>query len=200
MLASISPVGEAARHQRWTVTVTAYVVGATLGGAATGVAAGVLGAAVVALTGRPSTSAVVLALAAIGLLAALADRPRWRDRLPAWRRQVDERWLTTYRGWVYGLGFGWQLGGAVWIRIPSPATYLWLVAAAATASPAAGASIGAAFGFVRALPLLATRSLTDPARLHRFHARLDGGAGLAERATRVGLVLVAATALAATAA
>ena len=30
--------------------------------------------------------------------------------VPGPRRQVDERWLDRYRGWVYGVGYGSQLG------------------------------------------------------------------------------------------
>ena len=45
--------------------------------------------------------------AAVLLLAGLLlDRRVGGLRLPTWHRQVDERWLARYRGWVYGLGFG----------------------------------------------------------------------------------------------
>ena len=33
-------------------------------------------------------------------------------RLPSHTRQVNEAWLDEYRGWVYGGGFGWQIGRA----------------------------------------------------------------------------------------
>jgi len=66
MLASIHPLGERARHNRWIVTVTAYVVASTLGGATLGAAAGSAGA-LASLPGlrvpfnAPAVAAVVIA-------------------------------------------------------------------------------------------------------------------------------------------
>jgi sulfite exporter TauE/SafE len=198
MLASISPVGEAARHQRWTVTVLAYLVASTGGGAAIGALAGVIGAGAVTLTGRPAPATVAIVLAVLGVFAAAIDVRALPLRLPTWQRQVDERWLTTYRGWVYGAGFGAQLGGAVFTRIPTAVTHLWLLAAVATFSPALGGLVGATFGLVRALPLLLTGALREPGRLNRFHARMEDGSEVARRGTTVAvLVAVAATLVAA---
>jgi hypothetical protein len=198
MLASISPVGEASRHQRWTLTVIAYLLASTAGGLSVGAIAGAIGAGVTAVTARPSTGAVVMALSGLGLLAAVIDLRPSPMPLPSWQRQVDERWLTAYRGWVYGAGFGAQLGGAVFTRIPTATTHLWLVAAAATFSPTLGGLVGATFGTARAAPLLLTRALRDPARLHRFHARMEERATTARRgASAAVLVTVAATLVAA---
>jgi hypothetical protein len=102
MLTSITPLGERGRGNRYAVTLTAYVLGCLLGGATTGVAARRVGSLL------PTLPVLVLAGSAC-LAAALADDAR---RLPIGRRQVDEDWLTRYRGWVYGLGFGYQLGSA----------------------------------------------------------------------------------------
>ena len=33
--------------------------------------------------------------------------------LPVHHRQVNERWLDQFRPWVYGAGFGWQIGDGV---------------------------------------------------------------------------------------
>lgn len=50
-------------------------------------------------------------LAALAGLAGLAlDLGLGALRLPGPARQVDEDWLARYRGWVYGAGFGTQLG------------------------------------------------------------------------------------------
>src|SRR6185503_2769127 len=87
------------------------------------------------------------------------------------RRQVDERWLTTYRDWVYGAGFGVQLGvGAVTI-VTSASIYLTWALELMTASPAGGAAVGAVFGAVRALPLLSFHRVHDPATLRAEHRR-----------------------------
>ena len=44
-------------------------------------------------------------------------------RLPVHYRQVNERWLDQFRPWVYGAGFGWQIGAglATYIKT-SPST------------------------------------------------------------------------------
>ncbi|MTV27462.1 hypothetical protein FTX61_18885 [Nitriliruptoraceae bacterium ZYF776] len=188
MLASISPVGEASRHQRWTVTVAAYLVASTVGGAVVGGLAGLLGVGLVAAIGRPPQVALVGALAVLGLFGVLVDRGVIRWALPSWQRQVDERWLTSYRGWVYGAGFGFQLGAGLFTRIATSATYLMLAAAVATASLPAGLLIGAVFGGVRALPILLTAPLRDPQRLNRFHRRMDDATRLADRATSVAVL------------
>ena len=77
---------------------------------------------------------------------AVSRWPRWarwrsisaRLRVPGPRRQVNERWLDEYRGWVYGLGFGAQLGLGVTTIVTSAATYVALFAALLSGTPAAG--------------------------------------------------------------
>jgi hypothetical protein len=192
MLASISPVGEAARGQRWSVTATAYLVASALGGALVGLVAGTLGWALAAAVGTPSTAAVVAVLAVLAAGAVLIDRDVLRVSLPSWHRQVDETWLTRYRGWVYGAGFGLQLGAGVLTRIPSAASHLVLVAAAATGSPGGGALVGVTFGAVRAAPLLLAGRHRDPARLNAFHRRMEAAAPVADRATSAAVAVAAA--------
>lgn len=166
MLSSITPLGERGRGRRWGPTVTAFVVGSTVGGAALGAACGGMGVVLNAVA--PGARSVALA-AVIAALAAL----RLTGRLPSWRRQVDERWLDVYRGWVVGAGYGLQLGVAVVTIVPSAVTWLVLAVAVATGSVWWGAVVGAMFGLVRALPVLAARRVVDADALHRFHRRLD---------------------------
>ncbi|HVM19131.1 MAG TPA: sulfite exporter TauE/SafE family protein [Egibacteraceae bacterium] len=188
MLGSISPVGEAARRQRWWLTATAYTVASVLGGGLVGLAAGGLGQALQALTGwSPTTRLVVLALIAVVGAAADAGRLPWR--LPTWRRQVDERWLTTYRGWVYGVGFGFQLGTGLATIVTSAATYVALAAAVLSGSVSAGVVVGVAFGLVRSMPLLLTGLLRTPEALHATTARLEASEPLARRLTVAGQLL-----------
>src|ERR1700737_74390 len=97
MLASIHPLGERAKHNRWAVTVAFYLLGSVTAGALLGAALGTIG-----VHGTPAI------VAALCVVAALVDASRWR--VPSWRRQVNEDWLRRYRGWVYGIGFGFQLG------------------------------------------------------------------------------------------
>ena len=100
MLASIHPLGERARGQSFVVTVAAYTVGSVVAAAALGAVLGALGAAVVRRRRRRASGSASSRGAAV--LAALVDRSG--RRIPSWHRQVNEDWLTEYRGWVYGLG------------------------------------------------------------------------------------------------
>ena len=111
MLTSISPLGERARGNRWPVTVAAYVLGSGVAGAAVGGVLGLLGDLLL----RP----LPLVAAAVCLAAAAADLA---GLLPRGSRQVDEDWLVRYRGWVYGLAFGGQLGVGVATIVTSAAT------------------------------------------------------------------------------
>jgi hypothetical protein len=177
MLASITPLGERARGQSWPRAVAAYVVASTAAGAALGAGLGWLGAATV---GGLPVAARAIGAAALAIVAAAADRA---GRLPSILRQVDERWLMTYRDWVYGAGFGLQLGlGAVTI-VTSASVYLTWSLEVATASVAAGTVIGATFGAVRALPLLAFARVGDPATLRAAHRRWQAALPAVARAT-----------------
>src|SRR5581483_3295298 len=147
MLASITPLGERGRGSRWEVTVVAHVLGATVGGAVLGA---VLGSAGLALEGGENWR--------LGVLAAVAAAALMLDlgpvHVPGPNRQVNERWLDEYRGWVYGLGFGTQLGLGVTTIVSSAATYVALAAAFLAGGPGSGAIVMGAFGLVRGLTLL----------------------------------------------
>jgi hypothetical protein len=175
MLSSITPFGERGRHNRFAVTATAFVIGAIAGGTALGAMCGALGSLI------PSRTAVVDAVivAALAFVGAVLDA----TRVPTIRRQVNEDWLGRYRGWVYGLGFGAQLGFGVVTVVTSAATYVAFACALLTGSVLAGAFIGFVFGAIRGLSLLLARHIETPDELRRFHRRLDaraaGGARLA---------------------
>ena len=183
MLTSITPLGERGRGNRWGVTIAAYLVGSVLGGVTTGAVLGLLGSPLVGLL--PATA--VLGLAAAACLAAGA-LDLSRVRLPGGARQVDEDWLSRYRGWVYGVGFGYQLGLGVVTVVTSAATYAFLLVALLSGGPLAGALLGAAFGLARALPALGLRRATDPERLRSLARRLERRARTAARATAVVLL------------
>ena len=108
MLSSIHPLGERARGNRWWITVAAFTVAATAGGCALGAAVGAIGWAAARLDASVAVRAVVAVAAFAGVVI---DATRWPGWLWRPRRQVDENWLQSYRGWVYGAGFGAQLGG-----------------------------------------------------------------------------------------
>src|SRR3954454_5081940 len=161
MLSSISPLGERARAARWGLTVTAYVVGSLLGGTAIGAVAGAVGAAL------PRTwltsPAAVWAVVALLLVGLVLDLRSGSQGLPSWRRQVDEAWLARYRGWVYGLGFGLQLGAGVLTIVTSSTVYAALLLAAWSGQVWVGLLIGATFGLARALPILTLHDVQAPA-------------------------------------
>ena len=159
MLSSISPVGESARGQRWPLTVSAYLAASALAGAVLGAALGTVGELVLDGVGTGVRAGVL----AVGLLLGLvADRA---GRVPSVHRQVDERWLGTYRGWVYGAGFGAQLGVGVATIVPASIGWLVWLAALLVAGPLPGLAVGATCGTARALPLLAWGWARTVARL-----------------------------------
>ena len=176
MLASITPLGERGRGASWHRTVTAYVVASTFGGAAVGTVLGAVGALV-----RIADSRWTLAVG--GTVALVAVALDLAGRLPTLRRQVDETWLTRYRDWVYGAGFGFQLGVGATTIVSSAALYLTWVVELLTGSPALGAVVGAAFGLSRALPLLGTARIFTADGLRVAQRRWQGRLPAARRTT-----------------
>ncbi len=181
MLASITPLGERGRRSRWGVTVSAFVLGAVASGTALGAGLGALGSILPAGAGWRLAAFAAAALVALAIDFGLAP-------LPGPRRQVNERWLDDYRGWVYGVGFGAQLGVGVTTIVSSAATYLALACALLAGGPVRGALIVGVFGLVRGLTPLAAAGVDRPERLlsmHRSFARLR------EPAWRAGHALIA---------
>ncbi|GAC1361793.1 MAG: hypothetical protein NVSMB32_01270 [Actinomycetota bacterium] len=193
MLASIHPLGERSRSNRWGLTAAAHVAGSALGGVLAGAALGGLGRLLITVMGPHWGSrqirgwlVVAIALVAAGI-ELLGGRPPWPVR-----RQVDDAWLRRYRGWVYGGAFGFQLGLAVVTIVTTAAVLAAWLAALLSASPAVGATVGALFGLSRGLPLLATAGITSPARLWSFQRRFQSAAPLARRLTVLSLSVSAA--------
>lgn len=170
MLSSISPLGERARNSRWWLTTTAYLLGSLAGGLAIGGLAALLGSA---LPDGVRSSRWTLVLVAVLLLAGLAFDLRGAQSLPSWRRQVDVDWLTRYRGWVYGLGYGAQLGFGLVTIITSATTYAAVLLAVLTGHLGAGLAVGATFGVLRALPSLLMARVVDRDDLHRVFIRVE---------------------------
>lgn len=189
MLASITPLGERSRGSSWGVTVSAFAIGAVGAGALAGAAAGALGSLAPEGTWRD-----VAGLALVALALAIDASPL-RRRLPTTRRQVNEDWLTRYRGWVYGVGFGAQLGTGLVTIVTSAAVYAAAFGAVLCGTVAAGAAVGGAFGAVRAVSLLPARVAEDPPGLVRLHDRLGRAEAPARRAAlaaeTVAIVLLA---------
>jgi len=177
MLASITPLGERGRQSRWAVTVTAFLIGAIAAGAGAGALLGAAGGLM--LGGSRDGHARLAALAAALLLAVVLDVTR---AVPGPRRQVNERWLDEFRGWVYGFGFGAQLGLGITTIVSSAATYVALLAAFLTGGAEGGALVLGSFGLIRGLTPLAAGRVRAPDQLIAMHARLDRWRGPAARA------------------
>jgi hypothetical protein len=180
MLSSINPLVERGRNNRYGLTATAYVVASAVGGAAAGTVAGLAGWLLQAVTPLGDAGRAVMVV--VVLAAALAlDLRVFGLSLPTTRRQVDENWLGRYRGWVYGAGFGFQLGLGVVTIVSSAAVYATFALAAIAASPALGALIGVGFGLARGLVLLTGAGIHDMDHLRSFHRRLTARAGTVAR-------------------
>ena len=192
MLTSITPLGERGRASRWPVTATAYVVGSIAGGTTIGLLAGLVGELLpLERDGAAVAALVVLAVVAVlGLLVELGRLPS----PPGPARQVDEDWLHRYRGWVYGLGYGAQLGLGVVTIITSTTVHLLLLLAVLTGSPDAGAAVGAVFGVARALPVLGLRHVHTSAQLTAAARRVEALAPVARRVAATTLAAVAVAA------
>jgi hypothetical protein len=134
-----------------------------------GLALSVPAVAVRAIGVRPTTSAAVIAIAAAVTTAAdlgFVQTPR----IP---RQVDESWFVQFRPWVYGTGYGWQIGVGLATYVMTNAVYLMLIVGAMTADPRIAIGIGALFGALRGLTLMVGSRLVDPERIRSLHRRLD---------------------------
>lgn len=189
MLGSITPLGERGRNQRWGRTVTAYIVGTTMGGALVGTALAAGGAVTYRLLPAIPTYGIV---AVLGIFGIALDLRLFRLRLPSIQRQVDDEWLYRYRGWVYGFGFGFQLGLGFVTIVTISSTYLTYAFAFLTGNAGLGAAIGAVFGFTRGATLLAAFDVRDPRRLMRLDGRLNRWDAVSRRvavAAEVALVI-----------
>lgn len=168
MLASITPLGERSRGNRHSVTITWFVIGSVAGATFLGAILGELGSHIAL---EPNTAVVVVAMLCLaGLFLDLDLLPL---QFPTPRRQVNAAWLETYRGSVYGGGFGAQLGFAVVTVVPSFLTYIWMSTAVLLGLAWAGAAFGLTFGLARGLGVLPSARVTTPARLGSLSGALS---------------------------
>lgn len=196
MLSSITPLSENGRGNRYWATVTWFVLGAVLGGATLGAVAG-LGALLVSATAMTYAASAVLVLVA-GLITVASDLGVGGFRLPANPRQVERTWLDRFRSWVYGLGFGWQLGAGVATYVMSSSIYLMVVTAAATGEPLLAMGIVTLFGFLRGLAVLPAFRVNTPADLTALHRRIERFRPLSRALAviaQIGVMATAATVL-----
>ena len=196
MLSTITPMTERSRGHRYGVTAAWFIAGAALGGACLGGAAA-LGALAVHAAHLPVRARYAVAAVAAAVCIA-SDLRLFGVALPLHPRQVDETWLARYRAWVYGGGFGWQIGSGFATYIMSAAVYLTVCLAVLTGRPLVALALGVGFGAARGSAVLLTArasSLEALAGVHRRLARLEP----ASRAAAVAVQVAAGVTLAAVA-
>ena len=169
MLTSINPLGERGRGNRWRTTSAWLVFGHVVGGLALGsvlAGVGVLVSAMGLTLGSAAATALVGGAALVGAAFDLAG-----GRIPG-RRQVNERWLTKYRGWVYGLGFGAQLGFGL-VTVVNTALFVAVCVAGVLLSAMDALILGAFYGATRGLVACVNGRVRNTASLRRMHRRFD---------------------------
>ena len=171
VLSSLNPVSERARGHRFGVTAGWYVVGAAAGGALLGGACALVAVALAA-SGLPARWAWVLVLAG-SAVAVGSDSRLVRHALPDHPRQVDERWLVTYRRWIYAGGYGLQIGAGFATYIMTSAVYLAALLATLSGSATTALWVGVEFGTIRGLAILVVAPAATPDRLRALLARVD---------------------------
>ncbi|GMU78932.1 MAG: hypothetical protein AMXMBFR46_17250 [Acidimicrobiia bacterium] len=193
MLASINPLVERARHRRYWIAASAYVVGSVIGGALSGAVAGGLGEALASVADLDGGRVVwiIAALCAVALACEVGRVP-----VPSIHRQVDEAWLGEYREWVYGLGFGVQLGLGFATIVTTASVYLIFVIGVLSGSLTTAVLIGITFGLARALPLLTMARVRSPAQLRAHLARFAAAATPARVVTAAAVAGTAVVAVA----
>ena len=174
MLSALNPLSERGRGHRFAVTASWYAAGAVLGGGLLG------GGCALAAVGVDRlhldagwTWVLVLAAATV---AVASDSAVTRFALPVHPRQVDARWLTTYRRWIYAGGFGLQIGTGFATYIMTAGVYLTAVLAALTAGPGPALVVGLVFGAVRGLAILVAAPARTPEALRALMAAVDRSA------------------------
>jgi hypothetical protein len=193
MLSQLTPVGEASRGYRYRTTAAWFVVGAIVGGATLGAVMAALAAAVSSLG---ATSTALLGTAAgLAALGAAIDGGVLGFAPPFFKRQVNEYWLSKYRAWVYGSGFGWQIGAGVTTYIMTAAVFVTIAFGALTAGPWAALALGVGFGFARGLAVLLTARARSTTELFALHRRFDA---LGEPVRRAVIVVQLSVAVVAT--
>jgi hypothetical protein len=169
MLATITPLAETGRGHRYRSTALWFVAGAVVGGLTLGL---VLGVVAIGIGAAAPSLAVRAALACVAaVVCAASDARIGRVAIPVHHRQVNERWLDQFRAWVYGAGFGWQIGTGFVTYIKTAGVYLMAFLAVLTGSWWIALALGVLFGLVRGIAVFLGRSITSPVTLAAFHRR-----------------------------
>ena len=171
VLSSITPFGERSRGHNYRVTAGWFVAGAIIGGVTLGaITAGLTSVVSSAhLDRHPAWLAGAVAVVAGG--AAAVDAGVFGAVIPVWRRQLNDAWMSRYRGWVYGAGYGWQLGVGFATYIMTAAVFALPLLGILTGDAVTALAICTLFGLVRGLVVVLTARASGPAQLRVLHRR-----------------------------
>jgi hypothetical protein len=173
------------------------VVGTIIGGAGLGATLGAAASPLVArLPEEPRTTTIALAVALAA--GAAIDLNLAGFGVPTIHRQVAKEWLDEFRGWVYGLGFGLQLGVGFATIVTSATTYVAFAGAALSGSAVRGAAVGGIYGLGRGAVNLLAWNVRRPEQLHRLQAKLARSERLLATPTALSQVAAMAAVVAAT--
>lgn len=171
ILSTITPMTESARGHRFRSTAWWYVFGSLIGGLTLGAVIALL--AILIERWSPTESTRLMILAAIAPVAVASDGRLGGFQLPGHDRQVNEQWLDRYRSWVYGAGFGWQIGFGLTTYIMTAAVYLLVVAGALGGSVVGALLLGSVFGLIRGIAVFASADIKDHSAMVGFHRRFE---------------------------
>ena len=195
MLSTITPVAEAGRGHSFRSTSTWFVIGSVAGGLTLGTLMAGIAKLVAGLGTTPAQRLWIVALGA--LLAASSDGRLAGFHITGHDRQVNERWLDRYRSWVYGAGFGWQIGVGLATYVMTSALYLVILIGGLTADPVVAIAVGALFGLVRGLAVYLATGLDSTGRLLSFHSKFESLREPVRQATILIMAVVSVAAVAA---
>jgi hypothetical protein len=170
MLSTITPVTEQGRGRNYWATVPWYLIGALAGGATLGGAAALLSIPVGAVDLAPEVALGIAGLFTV--VSIFSDLGVGGFHLPRHKRQVDRHWLDDYRSWVYGTGFGWQIGVGLATFIVTTGIYVMVLIAVLGGSPAQAMLLGVVFGGIRGLAIFLGAGASTLDNLHSLHRRI----------------------------
>lgn len=189
MLSSIHPFGERSRNNSFWTTVGAHVLGSVLGGALLGLILGGLGWLTTLVIDQESTLRPLIVV--VAAVTAIAFEATGRERmLPSRLHQVNENWIQVYRGWVYGGGFGLELGFGLSTIITTSLVHVMVITMVAVGSLPAALAIGATFGLARGLTVTVARHVETPEELRKMFRAM---AASQRRARFAGVAALVAT-------
>ena len=115
----------------------------------------------------------LLAFGVLALLAALLEALSLERKLPSRAHQVNENWMQKYRGWVYGVGYGFELGLALSTIVTTALIHLMLFAMIASGSWLGSIVIGGVFGVARTGLVFSTFKVDEGQQLRTLLRRVD---------------------------